>query len=41
MHTLEAKNLSKTIKKTKIIHDVTLKVSSCEIVGLLGPNGAG
>jgi lipopolysaccharide export system ATP-binding protein len=41
IHTLEAKNLSKTIKKTTIIHDVTLQVSSREIVGLLGPNGAG
>ena len=41
IHTLEAKHLSKTIKKTKIVHDVSLKVSSKEIVGLLGPNGAG
>ncbi len=41
MHTLEAKHLSKTIKKTKIVHDVSLNVKSKEIVGLLGPNGAG
>ncbi|HIO90178.1 MAG TPA: LPS export ABC transporter ATP-binding protein [Campylobacterales bacterium] len=41
MHKLEAKNLSKTIKKTKIIHDFSLEVNSSEIVGLLGPNGAG
>lgn len=41
IHTLEAKNLSKTIKKTTIVHDVSIKVSSREIVGLLGPNGAG
>jgi len=41
IHTLEAKNLSKTIKKTTIVHDVSVKVSSREIVGLLGPNGAG
>ena len=41
MHTLEAKNLSKTIKKTKIVHDISLVVKSKEIVGLLGPNGAG
>jgi lipopolysaccharide export system ATP-binding protein len=40
-HILEAKNLSKNIKKTKIIHDVSLKVTSAQIVGLLGPNGAG
>ena len=41
IHTLEAKKLSKTIKKTTIVHDVSVKVSSREIVGLLGPNGAG
>ncbi|MCD6211581.1 MAG: LPS export ABC transporter ATP-binding protein [Sulfurovum sp.] len=41
MHTLEAIGLAKTIKKTKIVHDISLKVSSREIVGLLGPNGAG
>ena len=41
MHTLEAANLSKTIKKTKIVHDISLRVKSKEIVGLLGPNGAG
>ena len=40
-YTLEAKHLSKVIKKTKIVHDVSVKVSSREIVGLLGPNGAG
>ena len=41
MHTLEAISLAKTIKKTKIVHDISLKVKSREIVGLLGPNGAG
>lgn len=41
MHTLEAQNLAKTIKKTRIVHDISLKVESKEIVGLLGPNGAG
>ncbi|MDQ1326039.1 MAG: lipopolysaccharide export system ATP-binding protein [Campylobacterota bacterium] len=41
MHTLEARHLSKTIKKIKIVHDISLKVKSKEIVGLLGPNGAG
>jgi lipopolysaccharide export system ATP-binding protein len=40
-HILEAISLSKTIKKTKIIHDISLKVTSSQIVGLLGPNGAG
>lgn len=41
MHKLIVKNLAKTIKKTQIIHDVSLEVRSGEIVGLLGPNGAG
>lgn len=41
MHTLEAKSLSKVIKKTKIVHDISLVVKSKEVVGLLGPNGAG
>jgi len=41
MHTLEAVGLAKTIKKTKIVHDISLEVNSKEIVGLLGPNGAG
>ncbi|SFV53788.1 Lipopolysaccharide ABC transporter, ATP-binding protein LptB [hydrothermal vent metagenome] len=41
MHTLEAINLAKTIKKTQIVHDISLRVQSKEIVGLLGPNGAG
>jgi lipopolysaccharide export system ATP-binding protein len=41
MHTLKALNLAKTIKKTKIVHDISLEVKSKEIVGLLGPNGAG
>lgn len=41
MHTLLAKNLSKTIKQTTIVRDVSINVKSKEIVGLLGPNGAG
>ncbi|PZT47933.1 LPS export ABC transporter ATP-binding protein [Helicobacter valdiviensis] len=41
MHKLEAKKITKTIKKTKIISDISLEVKSGEIVGLLGPNGAG
>jgi lipopolysaccharide export system ATP-binding protein len=41
MHKLSAQNLAKTIKKTEIIHDISLEVKSGEIVGLLGPNGAG
>lgn len=34
-------NLSKQIKKTKIVNDISLEVNSAEVVGLLGPNGAG
>jgi lipopolysaccharide export system ATP-binding protein len=41
MHRLQANKLSKTIKKTKIIHDISLKLTNKEVVGLLGPNGAG
>ena len=41
MHKLEARGIAKTIKKTKILHNITLEVNSGEIVGLLGPNGAG
>ncbi len=40
-HILEARHLSKTIKKIKIIHDISLNIKSREVVGLLGPNGAG
>lgn len=41
MHTLEAIHLSKTIKKAKIIQEISICVQSGEVVGLLGPNGAG
>lgn len=38
---LAAHNLAKSYRKRKVINDVSLTVSSGEIVGLLGPNGAG
>ncbi len=41
MDILRAMNLNKHIKKTKIVNDISLEVSSGEVVGLLGPNGAG
>lgn len=41
MDKLRAENLSKQIKKTKIVFDVSLEVESGQVVGLLGPNGAG
>lgn len=41
MDILRAMNLNKHIKKTKIVNNISLEVSSGEVVGLLGPNGAG
>lgn len=41
MNVLKAEHLSKQIKKTKIVNDVSVEVKSGEVVGLLGPNGAG
>lgn len=40
-HKIKVENISKNIKKTKILHDISLEISSGETVGLLGPNGAG
>lgn len=39
--TLTTTHLKKSYKKRKVVHDVSLEVSSGEVVGLLGPNGAG
>lgn len=41
MHKLKIKDITKAIKKTQILHGISLEVNSGEIVGLLGPNGAG
>ena len=41
MHRLEIKDITKNIKKTQILHGISLENKSGEIVGLLGPNGAG
>ena len=41
MAILRADNLAKAYKSRQIIRDVSLNISSGEIVGLLGPNGAG
>jgi lipopolysaccharide export system ATP-binding protein len=41
MSRLRAAELNKRYKKRVVVHDVSLDVSSGEVVGLLGPNGAG
>lgn len=41
MHKLRIEEIKKNIKKTQILHGISLEVNSGEIVGLLGPNGAG
>ena len=41
MHILEAKGLSKTYSKRHVVRNLSLYLSTGEIVGLLGPNGAG
>lgn len=41
MHKLRIEEITKSIKKTEILHGISLEVNSGEIVGLLGPNGAG
>jgi lipopolysaccharide export system ATP-binding protein len=41
MKILTASNLSKTYRRNKVVHDVSITVKAGEIVGLLGPNGAG
>ena len=41
MATLSAKNLAKAYKSRQVVRDVSLSVSTGQIVGLLGPNGAG
>lgn len=41
MSKLRVENIKKNIKKTQILHGISLEVNSGEIVGLLGPNGAG
>lgn len=41
MSLLEAQHLAKQYKGRQVVKDVSLQISSGEIVGLLGPNGAG
>lgn len=39
--TLSTHNLKKRYKKRTVVEDVSIVVTSGEVVGLLGPNGAG
>jgi lipopolysaccharide export system ATP-binding protein len=41
MSVLSAESLSKRYKSRTVVQDVSISVSSGEVVGLLGPNGAG
>ncbi len=41
MAQLRAENLAKSYRKRTVVSDVSLTVTSGEVVGLLGPNGAG
>ena len=41
MSLLRAENLAKRYKSRQVLKDLSLEVSSGEVVGLLGPNGAG
>jgi len=41
MSSLRAQSLRKRYKSRTVVQDVSLDVSSGEVVGLLGPNGAG
>jgi len=38
---LEIKNIGKSYNNRRVVRDVSLQISTGEIVGLLGPNGAG
>jgi len=41
MSILAVRHLAKTYRSRRVVRDVSLSVSSGEVVGLLGPNGAG
>ncbi|MBN2804048.1 MAG: LPS export ABC transporter ATP-binding protein [Deltaproteobacteria bacterium] len=38
---LRVSNISKSYKRTKVLHNISIDVNRGEAVGLLGPNGAG
>ena len=41
MHVLSASNLAKGYRGHQVVKDVSIEVTSGQVVGLLGPNGAG
>jgi lipopolysaccharide export system ATP-binding protein len=41
VRTLQAEGISKSYRSRRVVHDLSLSISSGEVVGLLGPNGAG
>jgi lipopolysaccharide export system ATP-binding protein len=41
MNKLSVQNLEKQYKHRKVVNNISLSISSDEIIGLLGPNGAG
>jgi len=41
MTTLRIQNIKKSYKNKNVVQDISLEISSGEIIGLLGPNGAG
>ena len=41
MKTLEWKGMSISFKKRRVVNNISIKVSSGEVIGLLGPNGTG
>lgn len=41
MHSLELKNISKSIKNQPVLKDISFKLESGEIVGFVGDNGSG